>query len=96
MSVWVTLEMKVKDGKVDALLPFLEANLPRVRGFEGADSVSVLYDEETGRFLLLEEWRSKTHHETYIQFISDNGVMAELLAFMQGPPDVKYYSKLPL
>ncbi len=96
MSVWVTLEMKVKEGAFAALQPFLEANLPRVRGFEGAKSVSLLHDDETGRFLLLEEWRSREHHESYIQFISDNGVMAELLAFMQGPPDVKYYAKLPL
>ena len=96
MSVWVTLEMKVKDGMFEGLLPFLEANLPRVRGFDGAEGVSVLHDQETGRFLLLEEWQSRTHHETYIQFISDKGIMAQLLAFMQGPPEVKYYSKLPV
>lgn len=96
MSVWVTLEMKVKDGAFEALQPFLEANLPRVRSFDGAENVSVLHDRETGRFLLLEQWLSRAHHEGYIQFISDNGVMAELLAFMQGPPDVKYYERLPV
>ena len=46
--------------------------------------------------LLLEEWRSGAQHEGCIQFISENGVMAELLAFMQGPPDVRYDAKLPL
>ena len=39
MSICVSLETKVKEGKYEMLLPFLQKNLP-----QGALSVSLLYD----------------------------------------------------
>lgn len=96
MSIWVTLQMKVKPDEFDKLAAFLEANLPNVRGFSGALSVSVLYDSETENFLLHEEWLSREHHGAYLKFIEEKGVMQALLAFMQGPPTVTYYNKLAM
>jgi len=96
MSIWVSLDTTVKKGRYEELLPFLQKNLPNVRGFSGALSVSIFYDEETNNFLLIEEWLSCEHHQNYIKFISENGVMEQLVAFMEGPPKVQYYSKLPI
>ena len=94
MTIWVTLEMTVQDGAFEALSDFLEANLPNVRGFDGALSVTLYYDEETRAFLIHEEWMSREHHQAYLAFIQERGVMAELLGFMESPPSVTYYSKL--
>ena len=94
MSIWVTLEMTVKDGAFEKLSAFLQANLPNVRGFDGALQVNLFYDPTTRAFLLQEEWASQQHHQAYLAFIQEAGVMAALLAFMEGEPAVTYYERL--
>ncbi|MEW7008265.1 putative quinol monooxygenase [Lentilitoribacter sp. EG35] len=94
MNVWVTLELTVRDGAYADLKPFLEEKLPAVRGFDGALSVSILFEETSNKLLLLEEWKSQEHHQAYIAAISENGVMKELLSYMMGPPDVQYYHRV--
>lgn len=93
MSVFVSIDAKVKPGHYEKLKPFLEANLPRVRGFDGALSVSIFYDAQSDDFLIFEEWLSREHHQKYIEIISANGVMAELVSFFQAPPAVKYLDR---
>lgn len=95
MSIWVTLEMQIKKERHDALLRFLEENVPNVRNFDGAESVTLLLQNETGTLLIVEEWKSKEHHQNYISFITQNGVMEQLVSFMQAPPEVNYYDELP-
>ena len=94
MSIWVTLEMTVQEGKYEQLLAFLEEKLPAVRGFDGALSVSLFYDEDSKKLLILEEWKSKAHHGAYISSIQENGVLTSLVGFMTAPPDVQYYERL--
>lgn len=94
MSTWVTLEMTVKADAFEELSSFLQSNLPNVRGFEGALNVMLYHDRDTRAFLLHEEWLSRSHHRAYLEFIEEKGVMASLLAFMEGPPRVTYYEKL--
>ncbi|SMX27065.1 Antibiotic biosynthesis monooxygenase [Pelagimonas phthalicica] len=96
MSIWVTLEMQLRPGAMAELEPFLKANLPAVRGFDGALLVQLYFNPETGRFMLLEEWVSREHHQAYIAAITENGVMEQLLSFMAGPPDVQYFERMPL
>lgn len=94
MSVWVTLEMTVRDGAYSELHTFLQEKLPVVRGFDGALSVSILFDEQSNQLLIFEEWKSRGHHQVYLQSIAENGVMEQLLSFMTTPPDVQYYERL--
>lgn len=94
MSIWVTLELAVRDGAYGELQTFLDDKLPAVRGFDGALSVSIMFDAETNKLLILEEWKSREHHQAYIGSITENGVMEELLSFMAGPPDVQYYERV--
>ena len=51
---------------------------------------------ENGLCLLSEEWMSRKHHQNYIRFISENGAMQALQSFMEGPPAVKHFEKLPV
>lgn len=94
MSTWVTLQMKVSANAYPQLETFLSDKLPAVRGFDGALSVSLFYNAETRDFLILEEWISKDHHQAYIKSIMDNGVMGDLLSFMDGQPTVTYHDRL--
>ncbi|WP_018998263.1 putative quinol monooxygenase [Hirschia maritima] len=94
MSIWVTLKMTVRDGAFEELTAFLNANLSNVRGFDGALQVNLFYDSATRAFLLKEEWASQRHHQAYMAFIQEAGVMTALLAFMEGEPVVTYYERL--
>ncbi len=94
MTIWVTLEMTVKEDAFDTLSKFLQANLPNVRGFDGALQVNLYYDPASRAFLIHEEWASQSHHQAYIQFIEEKGIMGKLLSFMEGAPKVTYYERL--
>lgn len=94
MSVEVRLLCMLKNNDKENLFLFLTQQLPGVRNFSGCRSVSVLFDD--GRMLLEEEWQSKGCHQKYIEHISHNGVFEQLLAFLDGPPDVSYYEKSTL
>ncbi|MCP4205697.1 MAG: hypothetical protein GY767_01445 [Shimia sp.] len=96
MSVWVTLEMHVKEGQYDTLEVFLSEKLPAVRGFEGALGVTLYFDQDTNTLLIVEEWKSQDHHAAYIAAITANDVLNQLAAFMKAPPAIKYYSRLAL
>jgi len=96
MSVWVTLQMQVKDGQYEALEPFLAEKLPLVRGFEGALSVTVYFDAPTNMMLIVEEWKSKDHHAAYMEAITENGVLMQLASFMTALPTVTYYARLAI
>lgn len=92
----VILESQVTPGKSDAIMPFLEENLPNVRGFKGCRRVDVLFNAETGVMIFDEDWQSIEDHQAYIDFISRNGVMEQLASYLEQPPKVTYLTALPL
>jgi len=96
MSIRVTLHCPLNSSSPEALMGFLEENLPAVRGFNGCRRVSVLMDEQRQEMLLDEEWQSQQHHRDYLAFIEGNGVMAKLSEFMAGPPQVRYLKSLDI
>lgn len=93
MSIRVTLNCVLKSNQSASLIPFLEANLANVRGFDGCLGVSVYFDQENTEMLLEEEWLSVEKHQTYIGFIEANGVLAKLANFFETPPVIKYFEK---
>lgn len=96
MSVRVTLNCQVRPEQFEELTPFLEDNLPNVRGFQGNMQVSVLYDKENCEMLLDEEWLSIESHRAYLKFIDENGVLGQLSAFLKAPPQIKYFKKVEI
>jgi len=96
MSVRVTLNCQVKPQQFEMLIPFLELNLPNVRGFKGNMRVSVLFDEKNSEMLLDEEWISVESHQEYLKFIKENGVLGELGNFFNAPPQIKYFKMIEI
>jgi len=94
MSVRVTLNCQIKPDQFQSLLPFLEDNLPNVRGFKGNMQVSVLFDEQNNEMLLDEEWLTADSHKTYLHLIQENGVLEKLGSFLRAPPVIKYFDKV--
>jgi quinol monooxygenase YgiN len=96
MSIRVTLHCSVKPDGFDKLLPFLEKNLPNVRGFHGNRMVKVLFDKNNNEMLLDEEWLSVESHKAYLSFIEENGVLAALGEFLAAPPAIKYFKMVDI
>ena len=90
MSTTVILTSNILRDRYQELIAFLQANLPNVRGFRGCRKVTVLLNQETGEMVFHEIWTDQAAHADYIEFIQNNGVMAALIGFLQGPPQVSY------
>lgn len=88
----VILTSQVNKEEVAKLMVFLKENLPNVRNFVGCNHVEILFNETTHKMIFNETWKSKEHHEKYIEFITNNGIMDMLATFLLGMPDVQYYT----
>ena len=88
MAKKVILEFKVKADKVASLMAFLDKNLANVRNFEGCSQVKVYYNPITNQMIFDEMWESVEHHQKYLGFITENGVMAELASFLSTEPEI--------
>lgn len=96
MSVMAVLESEVTPAKLEGFKPFLEKNLPNVRGFDGCLSVSILHNPETNGFLIYEEWKTEAHHKAYIDAITQSGVLDQLSSYLTRTPSIKYFIRLPI
>ncbi len=95
-SIIVLLEVKLKPKTKSDFIKFLNENLPNVRGFKGARTITVLQNEMNMSLVIHEEWKSKEHHQNYIKYITENGVMNKLTSFLVDPPSMKYFKKLKI
>lgn len=96
MSLKVIIESTVKEGAFEQLLPFLEANLPNVRGFNGCLNVTVFFNTESRKMIFDEQWVSAEDHKKYLDTIANNGVMGELVSLIETPPEVKYFHRVDI
>jgi len=96
MNKKVILEFKVKSKKIKELMSFLEKNLENVRNFEGCSQVKVYYNTDNEIMIFDEMWESLMHHQKYISFISENGVMEELASLLISKPEIKYFDIIDL
>jgi quinol monooxygenase YgiN len=96
MSKKVIIESTLREGILDSLLPFLEKNLPSVRGFVGCLNVMVFLDKKSRKMIFDEEWLSVEAHQKYINAIASNGVMGELASFLEAPPEIKYLDRIDI
>lgn len=94
IKVILTFKTKVEHRK--KFIAFLNKNIPNVRSFNGCSSVKVYFDNITNEMIITESWVSKEHHNNYIKFISENGVMKRLISFLQKEPTIKYYKILDI
>lgn len=92
----VVIESTIQEGVWDKLLPFLKANLPNVRGFSGCLNVTIFLDQESRKMIFTEDWLSVEDHQRYINAISENGVLGELVAFLESAPEIIYLDRLDL
>jgi len=96
MAIKVVLNLNVNETKVQEYTQFLKLNLPNVRNFQGCKSVRIYFNKDTNEMAINEIWESKESHHNYIKFISENGVMSELVSYLSNKPNIKYYDILEI
>ena len=91
MAIMVALDFPLKDGKQAEFLELLGGALPDTRAFDGCLKVETFAEEDGKSVLLVEEWESNKHQETYFQWRVETGLVDALAPFVSGPPVTRYY-----
>lgn len=94
MSVMVLLEAPVKPDEVSNMKSYLAEIFPGTRSYEGCQGINAYFDTDGGnKLILIEHWDSRSHHEKYLGWRTETGVMAKLGGMLAGPPSIRYFEK---
>lgn len=94
MSVLVLLEAPVKAEEISNMKSFLAEVIPETRDYDGCRSMDLYFDtEDDGKLVLVENWDSRAHHEKYLGWRTDTGVMGKIGAMLAGPPSIRYFER---
>ena len=94
MSVMVLLEAPVKSEEVSNMKSCLAEILPDSRAYEGCQALDVYFNtEDEGKRVLVERWDSRPHHEKYLGWRTETGVMDKIGGMLAGPPSIRYFER---
>jgi quinol monooxygenase YgiN len=94
MSVLVLLEAPVKPEDVSNMKSYMAALLPESRAYEGCQAMSVYFNmEDASNMVMVERWDSRTHHEKYLGWRTETGVMDKIGGMLAGPPSIRYFEQ---
>jgi len=95
MSVMVLLEAPVKPDEVANMKSYSAEILPDTRVYDGCRGVDAYFDTgDTARLVLIQHWDSRAHHEKYLGWRTETGVMAKLRGMLAGPPSIRYFERV--
>jgi quinol monooxygenase YgiN len=94
MSVMVLLEAPVKSEEVSNMKSYLAEILPDSRAYKGCQALDVYFNtEDEGKMVLVEHWDSRPHHEKYLGWRTETGVMDKIGGMLAGPPSIRYFER---
>jgi quinol monooxygenase YgiN len=93
----VTLLFRCQFDLGQVLLNGLAATLPETRTFDGCVSVETyVYADNPDTIVLIEEWESKGHHERYLTWRIETGLIEMLEPLLAGPLELHYLELQPV
>jgi quinol monooxygenase YgiN len=94
MSVTVLLEAPVKPENVSNMKSYMAELLPDSRKYEGCRGMDVYFNtEDKNTMVVLERWDSRQHHEKYLGWRTETGVMDKIGGMLAGPPSIRYFER---
>ena len=94
MSVLVLLEAPVKAEEISNMKSLLAAMLPETRAYDGCQGMDVYFNtEDEGNMVMVEHWDSRQHHEKYLRWRTETGVMDKIGGMLAGPPSIRYFDR---
>lgn len=94
MGVLVLVEASVKSEDISKMKSYVAEIFPDTRAYEGCQRVDLYFNkEDAGNLLLVEHWESRAHHEKYVGWRTETGVMDKIGAMLAGPPSIRYFER---
>jgi quinol monooxygenase YgiN len=95
MSVQVVLELKVKPESVDTVTAMFKEILPDTRAYAGCEGITLHSNvDDPSNMILLERWQTREHHEKYMAWRTETGVLGKLIPLLTGAPSARYFNDI--
>lgn len=92
MSVMVLLEAPVKTEEISNMKAYLAEIFPGTRAYDGCQGIQAYVNtENNSNLVLVEHWDSRSHHEKYLVWRTETGVMGKIGGMLAGPPSIRYF-----
>lgn len=95
MGVTIIADLAVQPKNVDELVSVFQELLPVTRKYEGCLGIELHRNRnDPNNFILIEEWRTQEHHEKYIAWRTETGVMDQVGAYLTRAPGFRYFDHI--
>ncbi len=96
-GVLTTVTWRIKPELADTCIEALRGMFPTTRLKKGFRNIRLLRSEvDPNEFILVQEWDEVQDHQDYMQFRTETGDIAKLMAMTVSPPQIGYWSLEPL
>ena len=96
-GVLATVTWRIKPELADKCVEALQNMFPTTRLKKGFRSIRLLRSEaDPNEFILIQEWDEVQDHQAYMQFRTETGDIAKLIAMTVSPPQIGYWLLEPL
>ncbi|MCF6193961.1 MAG: antibiotic biosynthesis monooxygenase [Kangiellaceae bacterium] len=97
MSTLVIVELSSRKNLEKEMLAFFADRLAETRESSGNTGVTLHRDgSDSRKFILIEQWRSKSHYEQYHKWRAERGDLVALSKFLTEAPTRRYFKNLVL
>ena len=94
MSVLVLIEGPVKHEDIPKMKSYMAEILPDTRAYDGCQEIELYFNmENRDSMILAEHWDSRAHHEKYLDWRTETGVMDKIGSMLSGQPSLRYFEK---
>lgn len=94
MSILVLLEGQVQAGKIGEMKLSLKQIFPSMRSYDGSQGLDAYFNmNNQGNTVILEQRESCGHHEKYLKWRTESGIMDKLGSMLVEPPDIRYFER---
>ena len=95
MSDVVIVNIKVRPGKYEETVAFLQKHIPDTASFEGCEVLHVAGNQDDSTIMIYEEWDSVDSHKKYLAWREETGLLDEFVSeFLESPPEFLYPSHI--
>ena len=84
MENLVIAVFRIRRGKMEEATALLRKILPETRRYEGCISLQLFLNEETRTYTLVEDWKSLTHYNKYVDWRMETGVFDLFDSLIEG------------
>lgn len=95
MSVMVLVDMQVKPEAVNEVKGLLKQTLPDTRAYAGCQRIDIYGDQDdAGHLVFYQQWDTRAHHQRYVDWRTQSGLLGKLAEKLTGPPKVRYFERV--